>query len=79
MCIALAGNISNGGDTYYFDIIDRPWGHWFHREHYVSRAIFARQKEVSRLLQQATHFCGIISIIVVVLVVATVWVSTTLL
>ncbi len=25
VCIALAGNFSQGGDTYYFDISDCPW------------------------------------------------------
>ena len=42
VCIALAGNLSRGGDTYYFDIFDCSWSHWLHCEHNVSRAVLAR-------------------------------------
>ena len=38
-----------GGDTYYFGIIDCPWSFGLHCQYCVSRAVFARQKEVSRL------------------------------
>ena len=51
MYVALVGNLSQGGDTYYFGF--RTCGPQRHRlcgKHCVARALFAREKEkVSRL------------------------------
>ena len=53
--MSLTGNISLGGDTYNFDILNCPWSLRLYCQYRVSLTVFVREKEVSRLLQQTAH------------------------